>query len=269
VHFHGYLKNMNIVTIRENETSWEKVLVQVPYKTETQEGGSNDRCKWRQPAYERRLMELREKHHASKCVAYCGMRGKSPRRSPQASKSSSPRSLSHSPKTQPTPSLSLKRQSKPFSPRRRSRSPKTQPRLTLQRTHSSRTMHGASNDPKFEVMDVAFSLDYGIFSTIEESTCTSSEGFCYPDKQLVPGGYWYIIWSKHLNLVGEKRYLADSVKDEKLKTDILVKVSKWRRAGSCGILIWATFYQGILTEEVIGFCELKKTVDCLGKICRH
>jgi hypothetical protein len=84
VHFHGYEGNMNIVTIRA-ATGFEKVLVQVPYKTETQEGGSNDRCKWRQPAYERRLMELREKQHASKCVANCGMRGTSPRRSPQAS----------------------------------------------------------------------------------------------------------------------------------------------------------------------------------------
>jgi hypothetical protein len=126
-------------------------------------------------------------------------------------------------------------------------------------------MYGASNDPKFKVMDVAFSLDYGIFSTIKESTCTSIEGICFPDKQLIPEGYWYIIWSKHLGLVGEKqRDLASNVK---LKTDILAKVSKWREAGSCGILIWKTFPRGTLTEEVIGFCELKKTVDCLGNNC--
>ena len=187
------------------------------------------------------------------------------------SKPSSPRSLSHSPKTQPTPSLSLKRQSKPFSPRRRSRSPKTQPHLTLKRTHSSRAMYGAANDPKFEVIDVAFILDYGIFSTIKNSTCTSREGICYPDKQLLPEmkGDWYIIWSKHLDLVGEKQlYLAYSANDVKLKTEIFVKVSEWRAAGSCGILIWKTFSLGTITEEVIGFCELKKTVDCLGNNCR-
>jgi len=187
------------------------------------------------------------------------------------SKSSSPRSLSHSPKTQPTPSLSLKRQSKPFSPRRRSRSPENQPRLTLKRTHSSRTMYGASNDPKFEVIDVAFILDYGIFSTIKNSTCTSRQGICYPDKQLLPEmkGDWYVIWSTQLDLVGKKdRDLAYSAYDVKLKTDIFVKVSEWREAGSCGILIWRTFSRDTLTEQVIGFCELKKTVDCLGKNCR-